>query len=199
MTPDSHKTIYAEGSLIVTGYVASETLENLYEQKKEEIRQRFPSFFIENMLNRLKAEHQGHRAGGNADAWNVEEMKRIQKLTADTEIRKIYGVLGARPIADEGFFSSLWHLLEEIDAGCEVQLDRIPIFQETIGICDLFDVNPFEAPSGGSSVIACRRGAELSWFLKSQGIDNALIGVLLPPPARRIEEGDHTRYLDKPR
>lgn len=193
------KTVHAEGSLIVTGHVASETLKNLYEQKKEEIRKRFPSFFIENMLKRLEAENQGAKAGGDAGARNTRKMDRIRKLTADTEIRKVYGVLDARPIADDGFFSSLWYLLEDIDAGCEVQLARIPVFQETIEICDLFDINPFEAPSAGNMILACRRGAELSWFLTSQGIDNALIGVLLPPPARRIGEGDHTRYLDRPR
>lgn len=187
MTADSSGIVHAEGSLIVTGHVASETLKHLYKEKKEEIRKRFPSFFIENMLKCLREDEAlGERIEGD-------------RIKGGRAAEEQYGILATRPIDGEGFFAALWHLLEKIDAGCEVQLDRIPVLQETIEICDLFDVNPFEAPSKGSYIIACRRGAELSWFLKSQGIDNALIGVLLPPPARRIEEGDHTRYLDKPR
>lgn len=196
MTAGSQKIVHAEGSLIVTGHVASETLRQIYEQKKEEIRKRFPSFFIENMLNRLQK-----------DAETVDQLKNERfgdgqsslKSAAGWNLEEQYGVLAARQIGGEGFFASLWHLLEEVDMGCEVQLDRVPIFQETIEICDLFDINPFEVPSGENLIIACRRGAELSWFLNTQGIANVLIGVLLPPPARRIEEGDHTRYLDKPR
>lgn len=197
MTADSSKIVHAEGSLIVTGHVASETLRQIYEQKKEEIRKRFPSFFIENMLNRLQK-----------DAKTVGQLKTerfrngqhdLTSAVTGWNLKEQYGVLATRQIGGEGFFAALWHLLEEVDAGCEVRLDQIPIFQETIEICDLFDINPFEAPSGENLIIACRRGAELSWFLNTQGIANELIGVLLPPPARRIEEGDHTRYLDKPR
>lgn len=197
MISESHKISYAEGSLIVTGHIASETLRKLYEQKKEEIRERFPSFFIENMLKRLKSD--GFKVESEGDEKMGETRGTPEVPRMSEEIRRVYGVLDVYPIGGEGFFSSLWHVLEKIGAGCEVKLERIPIFQETIEICDLFDINPFEAPSAGSGIIACRRGAELSWFLKSQGIDNDLIGVLLPPPARRIEEGDHIRYLDKPR
>lgn len=188
------KIVHAEGSVLVTGHVASETLSRLFEEKKEEIRKRFPHFFIENMLKRLEADGLAHAPEPGRSA---EE--RLAALTQDTTVRKQYGILAVRPIGDEGFFSALWHSLEEIGAGCEVWLERVPVYQETIEICDLFDINPFEAPSGGCGIITCRRGAELAWFLESQGVGSAPVGVILPPPARRIEEGDHTRFLDRPR
>lgn len=180
-----------EGSLLVIGSIALEALSVLFQREGEKIRASFPSFFVEQVTEVLASEKDTKAAGKK-----LEEQIQKQKNIAD-----VYGILDVRPLGRGGIFNALWNTCEKLKSGCEVELERIPVLQETIEICEFFDVNPYYARSDGSALVAAKRGNELLWFLKDCGIEAEIIGVLKPGRSRTIRSGpehEHVRCLDRP-
>ena len=68
--------------------------------------------------------------------------------------------------------------------------------QETIEICEFFDLNPYEFLSGGSLLLAVKDGEELVRELGAQGIYAAVIGQSAQGNDRIIMNGEETRYLE---
>jgi len=118
--------------IIISGLVGYETALKLYRENKDFLDERFPGFYIEQFLD-LQAKEKGP---------SREDMPH-----------------GRVPINDGGLFAALWQLCEEENCGCEVDIKAIPIRQEVIEICELFDVNPYEASSKGAWIAAADGGA----------------------------------------
>lgn len=180
-----------EGSLLVTDSIALKALCVLFLREEEKIRASFPSFFVEQTKHLTCAE----RAEGES---RIAGERRILEEAA---LQKAYGIRVIRNIKEGGIFNALWDTCEALEAGCEVELERIPILQETVEICEMFDVNPYYADSSGSILIAAERGNELYWDLKRQGIASAVIGIFHSGRGRTIlseTEPEHVRCLDRP-
>ena len=79
-------------------------------------------------------------------------------------------------------------------------IDKIPVKQETIELCELFRLNPYYLMSGEESVlIVCSKGSYLIQKLKEKGINASCIGFLTGNNDKVLRFGDHLRYLDRPR
>ncbi len=166
------------GSILVTDSIAMRALAVLLREKAGEITEAFPAFFVQEAV----------------DAVEKRTMSELPKWIADWSDVVI-------SLGEGGILNGLWTLCEELNTGCEVLLKEIPIRQETVEICELFNINPLYADSTGAYIIASTHGYELQWLLKRAGIEAALIGVLLPGPSRTIrsgEDGEHVRHLDRP-
>ncbi len=80
----------------------------------------------------------------------------------------------------------------------EVDLRKIPVRQETIEICEYFDINPYNVLSGGSFLIAARDGAALAEELSHQDIPTAVIGRMTKGNDRILWNAGNKRFLDRP-
>ena len=94
---------------------------------------------------------------------------------------------------------SLWKMGEELELGMEVHIKKIPIRQETIEICEYYDLDPYEEESGGTLLIAASDCGGLACALEKAGIPVSVIGFLHTGKARTIVYPGHVRYLDKAR
>ena len=101
-------------------------------------------------------------------------------------------------MGEGGIFTALWRLAEEAGAGLEADLRKIPIRQETVEICEYFDINPYNALSGGSLLAAVPDGASLVDKLGREGISAAMIGRLTDGNDRILWNDGSKRYLDRP-
>lgn len=98
-----------------------------------------------------------------------------------------------------GIFGGLWQLAADNGVGLVVDLKRIPVRQETIEVCEFFDINPYELLAGGCLLIAVQNGSEMVRALKGQGICAAVIGRTTQGNGRMICHGDETRFLEPAR
>ena len=46
-------------------------------------------------------------------------------------------------MGEGGFLSALWKMAEASQVGLEMDFSKVPIRQETIEICEIFDINPY--------------------------------------------------------
>lgn len=98
-------------------------------------------------------------------------------------------------VREGGVFGALWELGGRMGVGLSIDLKKIPVKQETIEICEFFDINPYELLSGGSLLLAVEDGVSLVERLGEQGIPACVIGKSIRGNDRVVINGEETRFL----
>jgi len=98
--------------------------------------------------------------------------------------------------AEGGVFGALWELAEYAEWGLEIDLPAIPILQETVEICEYFDVNPYQLRTEGVFLILSEHGNRLCEAMAEKGIPAAVIGKTVPGLDRAVRNGEEVRYLE---
>ncbi|MBP5733586.1 MAG: hydrogenase maturation factor, partial [Lachnospiraceae bacterium] len=80
-----------------------------------------------------------------------------------------------------------------------VDLKKIPVRQETIEVCEVCGVNPYEMRSGGSLLVTAEDGEKVANALEAEGIPAVVIGKLTEGSDRIILNEEEVRYLDRPK
>lgn len=162
--------------LVLTKWIALEGTVQLAEQKEAALRQRFPAAMLRD-------------ARGFAQHFSTKTEYRIANE---------YGAAAIYPLGKGGILNGLWYLLEEQGAGMEVDLRKISIRQETVEICEFFDLNPYYTASRGALLIMTEGGYGLVRKLEHEGIYAAVIGETNDSNDRIIYNQGNKRYLDRP-
>ncbi len=97
-----------------------------------------------------------------------------------------------------GVFGALWEIAGKAKSGFAVELSEIPITQETVEICEFFDVNPYLLRSGGALFIAAEHGRIVADKLRERQIPAAVIGSMEENADKLVFNGGERRYLDMP-
>lgn len=139
--------------LIVTRSVGLAGAGVIADLKKENLMQRFPAPFLK-------------EAQVCFEQLSIE--KEAEILSESDTFRMALGELG--------IYGALWETAEKCGVGLEVEIEKIPIKQHTIEICEYFDLNPYQLISTGSMLIASDQGQELVRTLQTNGIQAAVIG-----------------------
>lgn len=79
------------------------------------------------------------------------------------------------------------------------RFEKIPVKQETIEICEFFELNPYELLSGGCLIMVTENGQALENLLIQEGIPGTVIGRTTDGNDRVICNEDEKRYLDRPK
>ena len=135
-------------------------------------------------------------------AFLVDEAAGFEKHLSITEEASIAAKCGAMAMHDlsmGGVFGALWELAEGANLGLEVDFKRIPIRQETVEVCEVCGVNPYEMKSGGSLLVTADDGEAIVQALAVAGIPAVVIGKLTEGQDRIIRNEDEVRFLDRPR
>ncbi|MDE6362670.1 MAG: hydrogenase maturation factor [Lachnospiraceae bacterium] len=99
-------------------------------------------------------------------------------------------------LREGGVFGGLWQLAAENGVGLVADLNHIPVRQETIEVCEYFDLNPYELMAGGSLLILASNGGELVRALDAAGVPAAVIGRTTQGNDRIIRRGEESRFLE---
>ncbi len=75
---------------------------------------------------------------------------------------------------------------------------KVPIRQETIEICEIFDINPYKLNSEGAVLIGIPAGEALVQELRRMGMMAAVIGQTNAGNDRMLYYNGNGRYLERP-
>lgn len=109
------------------------------------------------------------------------------------------GVGAMHDVTEGGIFGALWELAESAGVGLEIDLKKIPIRQETVEVCEFFDINPYELISSGSMLMAASDGTGLVRALKAAGIPAVCVGKVTDGNDRVLLSGEERRFLEPPK
>lgn len=106
------------------------------EQKKERLAEQFSAGFIYNCRTLF-------RDYGAGETVSVKD-STVWKMAQEAGVSALYAM------KEGGFLSALWKMAEASQVGLTVDFRKVPIRQETIEVCEIFDINPYRLESEGS-------------------------------------------------
>lgn len=168
--------VQPEQDIVVTKWIGLEATTILAKEREEELRKRFPAGIVDTAIG----------------------FDRFLSVVPESRIAMEHGVAAMHDITEGGVFGALWEMASGAGVGLEVDLKKIPIRQETVEICQYFDLNPYQIMSSGSMMIAADDGHELVRKLEKAGIHAAVVGRTNAGNDRILRNGEDVRYLDKP-
>ena len=119
-------------------------------------------------------------------------------VVKDARVAASLGIHAMHDITEGGVFGALWEVAEASGTGLEVDLRKIPLKQETVEICEYYDLNPYMLISSGCLLMSADRGSLLAETLAKEGIPAAVIGRVTEGNDRIIINGEEKRFLTPP-
>lgn len=129
----------------------------------------------------------------------AKEFDRYLSVMDEAKIAVRNHVAAMHDVTEGGIFGALWEMAEASGVGLEIDLKRIPIRQETVEICEFFDVNPYELISSGCMLMAAADGNTLVRELEKAGIPAVVIGKMTDSNDRVIINEEERRFLEPPK
>ena len=163
--------------IVVTRWIGLEGTSILAKEKEEELLKRFAPAFIE----------------------TAKGYDRFLAVVPEAATAVKSGVSAMHDVTEGGIFGALWEMAEASGVGLSIDLKKIPVKQETIEICNYYDLNPYELISSGSMLIAADNGYDLVRELERQGIHSAVIGKATEGNDRVVINQDERRFLEPPK
>ena len=174
---DSMRGVRAGQDIVISKWIGLEGTIRLARERREELCKRYPVRMVE-----------------EAAAYD-----RYLSVIPEAATAMKSGVCGMHDVSRGGIFGALWELAVKAGVGLEIDLKKIPVKQETIEICEFFEINPYELLSGGCLIMATDDGEELVAALKREDIPAVVIGRTTDSNDRVIYNEDEKRYLDRPK
>lgn len=173
---ERHKVCEGHKDVVVSKWIGIEGTAILVREKEEELLKRFSPGFL-----------------GAA-----REQERYLSVEREAAIALKSSVYAMHDVRNGGIFGALWELSRKLGVGLSIDLKEIPVKQETIEICEFFNISPYELLSGGALIMAAEDGNGLVRELKKAGIAASVIGRTNDSNDRLILNGEETRYLGPP-
>ncbi|MBH1940749.1 AIR synthase family protein [Mobilitalea sibirica] len=120
-------------------------------------------------------------------------------VVRESVIAREVGVTSMHDVTEGGVFGALWEMGAASKVGMEVDLTKILLKQETVEICEFYDINPYMLISSGCMLIVTDKANRLVDSLKAEGIPAAVIGHITQGNERIVMNGDEKRYLEPPK
>lgn len=109
------------------------------------------------------------------------------------------GVSAMHDVTEGGIFGALWEMAEASGVGLSVDLKKIPIRQETVELCEYYDLNPYTMISSGCMLMAAVNGNDLVYELEKAGMKATIIGKFTKGNDRIVYNEGEQRYLEPPK
>lgn len=128
-----------------------------------------------------------------------KELSNMISVVPESRIGRRLGVRAMHDVTEGGIYGALWEMGAASKVGIEVDLTKIPIRQETIEICEFYDLNPYQLISSGVMLMVTDKANLLVDELKKEGIPAAVIGRITSGNDRVVINGDERRFLSPPK
>lgn len=120
-------------------------------------------------------------------------------VVPDSKIAREVGVTSMHDVTEGGIFGALWEIGAASKVGLEVDLKKILLKQETVEICEFYDLNPYMLISSGCMLMITDQANRLVERLNAEGIAAAVIGRIIQGNDRVIINEEERRFLEPPK
>ncbi len=160
--------------ILVTKYIALEGTAVLAAEHEEQLRTRFAQPFLD----------------------TAKSFIQYLSIRPEAKAAAQSGAVALHDLSEGGIYAALWEMGQGSGVGLTIDLKKIPLRQETVEICEYFDLNPYKLLSGGSLLIAAENGHAVAESLKEAGIEAVVIGKTTDSNDRVLVNGEECRFLE---
>ena len=162
--------------IIITKWIGLEGTADLAARNREKLLERYPAYLVE----------------------EAAAFDRYYSILPEAATAVKSGGCTMHDISEGGVFAALWEMAEGAGVGLTIDMKKLPLRQETVEVCELCNVNPYELRSGGSLIIASPEGTAVVEALAAEGIPAVIVGRFTDSNERLILNEDEVRYMDRP-
>lgn len=163
--------------IVITKWIGLEGTSIIAKEKEAELKTRYPLDMIS----------------------TAQDFDKYLSVQPEAAVAVKAGVSAMHDVTEGGIFGALWEMAESSGVGLEIDLRKIPVRQETIEVCEFFDINPYELISSGSMLMASRDGNRLVRELEKAGIPAVVVGKATQGNDRVLLNEDERRFLEPPK
>lgn len=163
--------------IVVTKWLGLEGTSIIAKEKEQELSDRFSPGFLR----------------------EAQQFDRYLSVVPEAAVAVKSGVTAMHDVTEGGIFGALWEMAEASGVGLEIDLQKLPIRQETVELCEYYGLNPYELISSGSMLMASANGYDLARALEQAGIPAVVVGKATAGNDRLIWNGGEKRYLEPPK
>lgn len=167
-------TVWPGMDLVVTKWIALEGTALLAAGRQEELLERFAQPFLD----------------------RAQAFTEYLSVRSEAAVAVKSGAAAMHDLSEGGIFGALWEMGQGSGVGLEIDLKKIPIRQESIEICEFFDINPYKLVSGGGLLIAAEDGNALVRAMEQERIPAVVIGKATDSNDRVLINGEERRFLE---
>lgn len=150
----------ADYHIVMVGYTAILGTNLIVDDKCKDLQERFAGSYIE-------------ECRFSENEYSIGDMvAEVKGCAKETEVVYMHDV------SYGGVYGALWQLGEVLKLGVKVEHRSIPIRQETVEICNYFDINPYMLEGTGAVLVVARDGEGLVNKLNQAGYVASSIGRL---------------------
>ena len=124
--------------LVVACPVALKGTSVIAKSKKDKLAERFSAGFIQNCIFLWDS----YGAQREVESQTAAQAGQSEKHSVVWKIAEEAGASALYAMGEGGFLSALWKMAEASEVGLEVDFRKVLIRQETIEVCEIFDLNP---------------------------------------------------------
>ena len=162
--------------VVVTKWIGLEGTSIIAREKEAVLRERFSEAFVR----------------------RAADFIQYLSVVPEARIAAGHGASAMHDVTEGGIFGALWEVAEASGVGLTIDLKSIPVMQETIEVCEVFGISPYQLISSGSMLITTQGGHDLVRELKEAGIEAAVIGKVTDSNDRILTNEDEIRFLEPP-
>ena len=129
----------------------------------------------------------------------AKKMIEYISVVPEAMVARAVGVTSMHDVTEGGIFGALWEIGAASKVGLEVDLKKILLKQETVEICEFYDLNPYLLISSGCMLMITDQANLLVESLKAVGITAAVIGRITQGNDRIIINEEERRFLEPPK
>ena len=161
------KAIQPGFEIVMVGQTGCMGANLLLQRKQEELQKHFSKLYL---------------TGVGVDT-HTYSIAKVAKCIADADLDVCY----LHDASAGGIYGALWQLGVWMDKGFEISHAELPIRQETIEICEYFNINPYLLDATGCLLMVAKDGTSVVSFLQKMGIDASVIGVVTQKKDKMIQ------------
>lgn len=177
-TKDNSKESIVGKDIVITKWIGMTGAGIIAANKRDELTTRFSSSYVDEMEKLGKY---------------MSVRKEIQLLKDLKDM-----IVACSPVSKGGIYKSLWNMGEKLGCGLEVNLKSIPIRQETVELCNYYDLNPYELNSEGALLVVCDKGQAIVDKMLDNGIMAEVVGRITADNDRVVVNDYERKFLTKP-
>ncbi len=171
------KEIRPGQSIVMTKWAAMSGTAHLVRERRDDLATRLPAFILNDVL----------------------ELEQFYSVIPEAAVAINSGATAMHDVTDGGIYAALWQLASYGGVGLTVNLHDIPIRQESVEVCEYFDINPYKLRSDGSMLIVTDDAEGLIEDLAKADIKGTVIGSITEGSDRVLISGEERRFLEEPR
>ncbi len=181
--------------LVAAGYIALKGTSVIAAEREEELLARFSTQFVKRCQSLYEIR-------GLFQLPGISASETTEDFAAEVSTAQVFESAGAASwcLAGEGgIMTALWDYFDGFGLGFRIELRRLPILQETVEVCEVFDVNPYRLQSEGCALLTAANGGALVSKLEKKGIHAVVLGRTEKGIKRQIFNGEIQTFLDRPK